>query len=166
MSWPWYRCRSHAFSNTSMKSWRTATILNFVKCCKFCKVLDENNCTTFGRKLQHDYAEMLTRPTMEPEVNLRDVISRTSGPSQSLYYIFEPKLVHSSRNTQPSRRYVPDSLIMKIEDGVSRHIAYRKMSVYLRADYEQRLQLLSAYMWSRALATTTTTSYLFIYYDI
>jgi len=53
-------------------------------------------------KMQHKHTEMPVWPNMQTEVNLHDVISRTSGTnvdrSQRLCKIFEPYLVHSSRN--------------------------------------------------------------------
>ena len=39
--------------------------------------------------------------------------------------IFEPNSVQSSRNKQPSRQNVPNSLIMKIQHGGGRHIELR-----------------------------------------
>jgi len=78
--------------------------------------------------MQHDH----TTKTETGSQSL-DVISRTSGTNvdrylfQLLYEIFEPKLVHSSKNRQPSRRNVPNSLM---EDGGGSHIELRKCQYF------------------------------------
>jgi len=75
---------------------------------------------------------MSTWPETEPEVNLHDVISRTSVTNVSRFqrlYDIEPDLVQSSRNRQPSWRNLPNLLIQKIQDGGGRHIEFRKISI-------------------------------------
>jgi len=88
-------------------------------------------CTKFGTKMQHDHAEMPTWSETEPEVNSHDVTSRTSvRRSRRLYEVFEPYLVESSRNREPSWRNISNSLLMKIEHGGGCHIEFQKRSIY------------------------------------
>ena len=67
----------------------------------------------------------------KPEVNSGDVIKRTAGTterrSRGLQQMFEPALVQSSSTSLPLCRNVPNSLIMKIQDGGGRHIEFRKI---------------------------------------
>jgi len=82
-----------------------------------------------GTKKQQNHAQIPMWRKTEPEVNSHNVISRMSGTSvgrsQRLYEIFEPNLVQSSRNRQPSWQIVPNSLIMDIQDDGGRHIECR-----------------------------------------
>ena len=53
---------------------------------------------------------------------------------------------------------VPNSITMKIQDGSERHIDFRKMSISPGQATGNKCKTLSAYMSSRALAMTTTSS--------
>jgi len=82
-----------------------------------------------AQKMQHDHMEMPKWPKVEPYVTSHDVISWTTGTNlglflaiiQDIFIIFDTEL-----KKQPSWRNVPDSFIMKIQDGGGRHIEFRK----------------------------------------
>ena len=132
-------------------------------------------------KMQHKHTEMPVWPNMQTEVNLHDVISRTSGTnvdrSQRLCKIFEPYLVHSSRNRRRGstcqihlsrKSKMAVSAILNFEKSLSLdwmkvfppNLVERCITAMEMIAGTQTLSAtarwLSAYMYLIALATSTT----------